>query len=176
MISPTNSILSNRAYANAYYYDMLYLGAFSNFQDLLYNVTLHPCMGIYLSHLQNQKPDIIQGTLPDENYAREIMQLFSIGLFELNTDGTSKLDVNGDLIPTYDIYDIQELSKVFTGLAGSERLDGGLATFANGFGAYDLREPMKMYYDFHSKREKVLIDGTVIPENQPDLADIDNVI
>jgi uncharacterized protein (DUF1800 family) len=176
VISPTNSILTNRGYANAHYYDMLYLGAFGNFHDLLYNVTLHPCMGIYLSHLQNQKPDIIQGTSPDENYAREIMQLFSIGLFELNTDGTPKLDANGDIIPTYDIEDIQELSKVFTGLSGSARLNGAATLFATGIGALDLREPMTMYYDYHSKREKVLIDGTVIPENQLGLDDVDDAI
>ncbi len=176
VISPTNSLLNNRAYANAHYYDMLYLGAFGNFHDLLYNITLHPCMGIYLSHLQNEKPDIIQGTSPDENYAREIMQLFSIGLFELNTDGTHKLDSNGNLIPTYNNDDIEELAKVFTGLAGSERLNGAMPQFTNGFGAYDLRKPMTMYYDFHSKREKVLIDGTVIPANQLGLADIDEAI
>ncbi len=176
VISPTNSLLNNRGYANSHFYDVLYLGAFGNFHDLLYNISLHPTMGVYLSHLQNQKPDIIQGTLPDENYAREIMQLFSIGLFELETDGTPKLDQNGELIPTYDIEDIQELAKVLTGLSGSDRLDENEAQFTNYFGAYDLRKPMKMYFDFHDKREKVLLDGTVIPANQPDLADFDTAI
>ena len=176
VISPTNSVLTSRAYANSHYYDVLYLGAFGNYRDLLYDVSLHPTMGIYLSHIQNEKPDIIQGRLPDENYAREIMQLFSIGLFELESDGSFKLDQNGELIPTYDIKDIQELAKVFTGLSGSERQNGAEALFTNTVGAYDLRKPMRMYFDFHDKREKVLFDDTVIPADQPGLSDFDTVI
>lgn len=176
VISPPNSLLNNRADANANYYDALYLGAFGNYYDLLYNVTLHPCMGIYLSHLQNQKADIVQGTLPDENYAREIMQLFSIGLYELNLDGSFKTDANGELMPTYDIQDIQELARVFTGLAGSERIDGIEAAFTTNFVAYDLTKPMKMYYDYHDKREKVLLDNLVLAANQEDLEDVDIAI
>lgn len=176
VISPINSLLTNRAYANAHYYDLLYAGAFRNFRDLLYDVTLHPCMGIYLSHLQNQKADIVQGTLPDENYAREIMQLFSIGLHELNLDGSFKRDASGNLIPTYDIADIQELSRVFTGLSGSARLDGNAPLFQNGIGSFDLREPMIMYYDYHDKREKVLPDDTVLPANQVGMSDVNLAI
>ena len=104
------------------------------------------------------------------------MQLFSIGLFELETDGSEKLDQNGQPIPTYDIEDIQELAKVFTGLSGSERLDGGEPLFTDRLGLYDLRQPMSVYFDFHDKREKVLIDGSVIPANQPGLSDFDAVI
>ena len=72
----------------ACYYDMLGENAFGNFRDLLEDVTLHPMMGIYLSHLRNQKEDPASGRVPDENYAREVMQLFSIGLVQLNPDGT----------------------------------------------------------------------------------------
>lgn len=176
VISPPNSFLNNKSYANANYYDVLYLGAFGNYRDMLYNVTLHPCMGIYLSHLQNQKADIVQGTVPDENYAREIMQLFSIGLYELNLDGSFKLDDNGELIPTYDIQDIQELSRVFTGLSGSKRFNDIEPTFNTLTSLFDLREPMTMYYDFHDKREKVLLDNTVIPANQPGMSDVDTAI
>lgn len=176
VISPINSLLTNRSYANSHYYDVFYLGAFDNYHDILSNVTYHPCMGVYLSHFQNQKADIVQGTLPDENYAREIMQLFSIGLYELNLDGSFKKDANGDLIPTYDITDIQEMSRVFTGLSGRERLDGGNPLFQNGYSAFDLRKPMLMYYNYHDKREKVLIDDTVLPANQPDIKDIDDAI
>ena len=118
VLSVSNSVLSNRGFLTSDYYDILYLGAFDNFRDMLFDVTMHPAMGIYLSHFQNEKADIIQGSFPDENYAREIMQLFTIGLLELNQDGSLKFDLDGNTIPTYTNEDIQELSKVFTGLSG----------------------------------------------------------
>ncbi len=176
VISPWNSTLVNKGYANSHYYDVLYLGAFGNFHDMFRDITLHPCMGVYLSHMQNQKADVVQGTLPDENYAREIMQLFSIGLYELHVDGSFKTDSNGDLIPTYDIEDIQELARVFTGLAGQSRLDQVAPEFYHSFHTYDLREPMAMYYDYHDKREKVLVDNTVIPAGQTGHTDIDMAV
>ena len=72
--------------------DLLGRDAFGNFRQLLEDVTLSPMMGLYLSHLANQKEDAATGRVPDENYAREVMQLFTIGLYELNADGTVKLD------------------------------------------------------------------------------------
>lgn len=176
VISPTNSLLSNRAYVNAVYYDILYQGAFGNYRDLLYQVSMHPAMGIYLSHYHNQKADIIQGTLPDENYAREIMQLFSIGLFELNNDGSFKLDANSNTIPTYDILDIQEISKVFTGLTGAPNGTGGGFVFGSGFGNYDLTQPMVLFQDYHDKQEKTLLDGSTLPANQSGMDDINQLI
>jgi hypothetical protein len=74
------------------FYDTLLEGSFGNFRTLLFNVAMHPCMGIYLNHLGNEKGDPVAGTFADENFAREIMQLFSIGLFDLNLDGTPHLD------------------------------------------------------------------------------------
>lgn len=173
VINPIKSFIGNRAYATSHFYDIFYLGAFGNYHDILYDVSLHPLMGSYLSHFQNQKADVIQGTLPDENYAREIMQLFSIGLNELNLDGTPKLDSNGETIPTYTIQDIQELARVFTGLSGRERFDDIVPQFTHSFGAFDLTKSMAMYYDFHDKREKLMIDNTVIPANQTGFTDID---
>ena len=76
----------------ASYYDVLLEHSFGNFRDLLRAVTLHPVMGLYLSHVNNAKSDPVANTFPDENYAREVMQLFSIGLFELNPDGTQRLE------------------------------------------------------------------------------------
>jgi len=107
--------LRNRGEGYASYYDVLYEGAFGNFEDMLRKVTLHPLMGRYLSHYKNKAADSDMQTQPDENYAREIMQLFTIGLHELNNDGTPKLDVECNPIPTYGIEDIQEMAKVFTG-------------------------------------------------------------
>lgn len=176
VISPTNSILNNKGFVNASYYDILYLGAFGNFRDLLFDVSMHPAMGLYLSHFQNKKADVIQGAFPDENYAREIMQLFTIGLYELNPDGSFKLDLNGNTIPTYTNEDIQELSKVFTGLAGGANVKGDPLIFNSGLNSYDLTIPMKMFQNYHDKTEKIMVDGTIIPANQAGMDDINQAI
>lgn len=175
VISPGTTTFTNRGFANASYYDLLYSGAFGNFRDMLFDVSMHPVMGNYLSHYQNEKADIIQGSFPDENYAREIMQLFTIGLLELNQDGSLKLDANGATMPTYTNEDIQELSKVFTGLAGSPAA-GATATFTSGFSLVDLTAPMKMYQNYHDESEKIMIDGTVLPAMQPGMDDINQAI
>lgn len=106
-------------YALANYYDMLMNNSFGNYRTLLDNITYHPAMGEYLTFLNNHATDIADGrqVYPDENYAREIMQLFSIGLYKLNIDGTEEKDVNNKSIPTYDNNDIAGLAKVFTGLS-----------------------------------------------------------
>jgi uncharacterized protein (DUF1800 family) len=108
--------LNANGVAMADYYDTLAKHALGNFRDLLLAVSLHPVMAYYLSSLGNEKPDPARNQYPDENYAREVMQLFSIGLWELNTDGTQKLDVQKNPIPTYDNDDIENLARVFTGL------------------------------------------------------------
>ena len=103
--------------AFAYYWDILNRGVTGNFRDLLEDVTLAPAMGRYLSMHGNRKGDPATGRLPDENFAREILQLFSIGLVELNIDGTSRLDSDGNEILTYSNDDIVNLARVFTGWA-----------------------------------------------------------
>lgn len=100
----------------ARYVDILQEGAFGNFREVLEEVTYSPVMGAYLTYAGNRKADPERGTAPDENYAREIMQLFTIGLHELNKDGTLKLDADGAPIETYTNRDIMELARVFTGL------------------------------------------------------------
>jgi len=97
------------------YYDMLADHADGNYRDLLEAITFHECMGVYLSSYRNRKADISKGRWPDENYAREIMQLFSIGLYELRQDGRLKVNDQGELIPTYDNDGITELARLFTG-------------------------------------------------------------
>ncbi|MEM8825848.1 MAG: DUF1800 domain-containing protein [Pseudomonadota bacterium] len=97
------------------YWDMLVRNAFGNFRDLLEDVTLHPAMAEYLTMLGSRRADERSGRRPDENYAREIMQLFTIGLYELNLDGTLRLGGNGQPIETYDNDDVTGLSEVFTG-------------------------------------------------------------
>jgi uncharacterized protein (DUF1800 family) len=99
----------------ANYLDTLDSALDGTFRDLLEKVTLSPAMGQYLTYRGNLKEEPLVGRQPDENYAREIMQLFSIGLYQLNADGTKKLDANGQPIPTYTADDVKGLAKVFTG-------------------------------------------------------------
>jgi uncharacterized protein (DUF1800 family) len=104
-----------RGYAVTAYWDLLKQHAFGNFRDLLEEVTLSAAMGNYLNTRGNQKEDLAKGRQPDENYAREVMQLFSVGLHELNLDGTEKRDGQGKKIETYDSDDVSQLARVFTG-------------------------------------------------------------
>ena len=100
-----------------FYQDILIRNAFGNFRDLLDDVTYSPAMGEWLTYLANRKGDPNSGRMPDENYAREILQLFSIGLVELNMDGTPRLNAQGQQIETYSNEDIEGLARVFTGLS-----------------------------------------------------------
>jgi len=114
VVSNSNGTLYGQPWALASYYDMLAANAFGNYRTLLEDVTLHPAMGVFLSSIQNQKADAEQNIHPDENYAREINQLFSIGLVQLNIDGTPRLS-GGQPIPTYDQATIRGFAAVFTG-------------------------------------------------------------
>lgn len=144
----------------ANYYDLMVRHAFGNYRDLLYDVATHPVMGIYLSHLGNRKADPVNRIYPDENFAREVMQLFTIGLWELNPDGTRKLDGSGQPIPTYDNGDITELARVFTGLSFGNN---------NNFDLYprDFTVPMKMWDAEHDCDAKTLLRGLQLPARTP---------
>jgi uncharacterized protein (DUF1800 family) len=123
-VTSRESAFDGNPYALASYYDLLLDQSFGNYRALLDSITYHPTMAVYLTFMNNHAQGIVSGNLvfPDENYAREIMQLFSIGLFELNQDGTEKKDVEGNSIPTYDNNDIAGLAKVFTGLSWQDAL------------------------------------------------------
>ena len=97
------------------YWDILTAGAFGNFREVLEEVTLNAAMGVFLNTLGNRKADPATGRVPDENFGREVMQLFSIGLFELELDGTVRTDGAGDPIETYTNEDVTGIAKVFTG-------------------------------------------------------------
>ncbi len=99
----------------AHFWDQLNTNAFGNFRQLLDDVTLNPVMGAWLNTRGNAKEDPATGRVPDENYAREVMQLFTIGLVQLNLDGTPRLDAGGRTIPTYTQDEVSELARVFTG-------------------------------------------------------------
>ncbi len=107
--------LDNRAEALSYFYDQLAINAFGNFRDILETTTLTPAMGRYLDMLRNDKPDQSVGRIPNENYGREIKQLFSIGLFRMWPDGTLILDSNDTPIVTYTQREIVGFAHVFTG-------------------------------------------------------------
>jgi len=155
------------------YYDMLLANAFGNFRDLLRAVTLHPVMGVYLSHVNNAKANPALNTFPDENYAREVMQLFTIGLFELNSDGTQKKDGSGNPIPTYDNADIQEFAKIFTGLSYGPG-QSGVAFFGNTNPV--MYVPMQMFDAFHDPGPKHLLNGVDVPAGQTGMQDIDAAV
>ncbi|MEO0606637.1 MAG: DUF1800 domain-containing protein [Pseudomonadota bacterium] len=152
----------------AYYQDILIRNAFGNFRDLLREVTYSPAMAEWLTYLRNRKGDENTGRMPDENYAREVLQLFSIGLIELNMDGTPRLDGQGQQIETYTNDDIIGLARVFTGLsyAGDDFWD----TPDDG----DIQQ-LQMYPDQHSPLEKTFL-GTTIPAGTPGIESIDTAL
>ncbi|WP_179957815.1 DUF1800 domain-containing protein [Exilibacterium tricleocarpae] len=154
------------------YTDLLMQHAFGNYRDILYDVTLSPAMGLYLSHLRNQKGDTSRGIFPDENYAREILQLFSIGVYALQQNGEPLLDTEGRRIETYSNETIRNFARVFTGLsyAPSNGRDDFLRNPRNMFA------PMKMYENYHDRGEKTLLNGVALPAGQDGLADINAAI
>ena len=160
-------ILRDHPYAITSYNDMLLDGAFGNFQRLLRNVALHPAMGNYLSHINNHKAIPEDNIFPDENFAREVMQLFSIGLHELEIDGTVRTDSEGRPIPAYDNDDIHELAKVFTGLSY-----GGDPSYFGRVWPPFFRSQMKMFEHAHTQGEKYLLNGQVVPDGQTGMEDI----
>ena len=147
----------------ANYYDMLLNDAFGNFRTLLFDVTLHPVMGVYLSHLLNKKA--ANNIFPDENYAREVMQLFSIGLWKLNQDGTRQLDGQGQPIPTYNNSNITEFARVFTGLGYAGNPSYSL--YPQNFLA-----PMKLWDTYHDCNAKTLLNGVTLPARTPSNPDV----
>ena len=170
VVSDTVNTLALNPHGISNYVDMLASNAFGNFEDLLRDVALHPSMGVYLSHLNNAKADPEAGTFPDENFAREVLQLFSIGLFELNPDGSEVIDSEGRPVPSYDNDDVRELARVFTGLSygGSNRRFGSRRP--------EFREPMRMFERHHDQGEKLILRETQLPAGLLGMEDIELAI
>jgi uncharacterized protein (DUF1800 family) len=129
------------------YYDLLVNHADGNYRDILGDVTFHECMGIYLSAYRNRKADLSKGRWPDENYAREIMQLFSIGLYKLRQDGRLKVNDQGELILIYDNEGIIEFARLFIGFKSQHNTSTSFYAGRN-FGA-----PMQMHYQEHDNNK-----------------------
>jgi uncharacterized protein (DUF1800 family) len=117
VISTLDATISARGEMAMHYYDMLEQGIDGTYRQLLENVALHPAMGKYLSHLGNRKGNEKTGRVPDENFAREVMQLFSIGLYKLNQDGSVQRDSQGQAIESYRADDIKGMAAVMTGFS-----------------------------------------------------------
>jgi uncharacterized protein (DUF1800 family) len=158
------------AEATAAYMDVLNRDAFGNFRTLLQDVTLSPSMGVYLDMLSNDKEDPETGRKPNENFAREILQLFTVGLYKLHPDGTLQLDVDGLPIATYDQDVIKGFAQVFTGwtFAGQDRSEEWRFYWPEP----DWRNPMEVWNEHHSPGAKQLLSGVVQPAGQSPAADL----
>ncbi len=195
VVSVANDTVRNRHYGTADYMDTLARNAFGSFRTLIEDVTLHPIMANYLSMIKNQKYDPATGVSPDENYAREVMQLFTIGLVQLHPDGTLKLNATGQPTATYDNSHITELAKVFTGWSyskaqanGAQFLsqwnNDGTITDNNNFnyggglpyGQAAFFNPLKMFQTRHDTGVKNIVNGVTIPANQTGDLDLDNAM
>jgi uncharacterized protein (DUF1800 family) len=152
--------LSSEQFGLSGYYDILIQNAFGNYRDIMGEITLNPVMGEYLSMKGNRKPNDAENIQPDENFARELLQLFSVGLEMLNQDGTPKLDEGGVPLPTYNQDTIQNFARVFTGWH-----------FAN---AEDFRwpqnkdylSPMTAWQEYHDTDSKTLFQNEELPAGQ----------
>ena len=148
-----------RGEAISYYYDKLLQDAFGKYGDILYNVSMSPAMAIYLTYANNQKTHLNDHNItitPDENYGREIMQLFSIGPFKLNLNGSAVVQ-NGRKVPTYDQEDVNEMSKVFTGLHFPHTTFGADLVEGNG----DSIHPMECDDSKHEAGAKLVLGETI---------------
>ena len=172
MVISQNSALVNTPYALADYYDMLARDAFGNFRTLMQDVTLHVGMGLYLNMLGNRKPDTARFIRPDENYARELMQLFTVGLVQLNVDGSNQL-VNGQPVPTFDQSVVEGFANVYTGWSYA-----GATSFAAARGnLVNQVQPMQAYPEQHSTLTKKVLSypgaaSTTIPADQTPAQDL----
>lgn len=165
VVSAQQLPLDRQAESLAHYYDILARNAFGSFRTLIGEVARSPAMGIYLSHQGNEKANPGKNTLPDENFARELMQLFTIGLYKLNSVGVAITNAEGVPVPSYTQQDIEELARVMTGWdlqynTKYGRQDGSFVDF------------MEFNLDHHDFGAKNLL-GQQIPANLPDGQDLD---
>ena len=176
VVSELGGMLDNQPFALASYLDTLNKNAFGNFRQLLEEVTLHPAMGRYLDMMGSEKEDAASGRTPNENYAREILQLFSIGLYQLQPNGTLQLDANGKPIPTYDQDEVKGFAKAFTGWhwgGNAVRHDG---TWRQPPVQYRWDLPMQAWSARHSTGQKQLLNGEVLPAGQTPEKDLQTAL
>ncbi len=170
VVSDRSFELQRSQFAMADYYDTFSQHAFGNYRELLEDVSLHAVMGMYLGHILNEKADPERNIRPDENYAREVMQLFSIGLYELNLDGTPQLDNDGNPIPAYGQFEVQEFARVFTGWTFS---NSNWPSGVTSHGSADNTLPMVAREEYHDTEEKRLLRGKLLPAGQTTRQDLE---
>ncbi len=153
------------------YYRLLSDGAFGNYRDLMRAVTLNPAMGRYLNMLNNRSQQVT-GVPPNENYAREVIQLFTLGTARLNDDGTPVLDATGAPVPTYTQADVTELARVFTGWTFG---DGNAATVPRKLARENYRVPMEAVEAYHDTGSKVFL-GERFPAGQSARQDLEQAL
>jgi uncharacterized protein (DUF1800 family) len=163
VVSEQAGVLLGQTQAVANYEDILTKNAFGNFRDILDGISHSPVMGVYLTYFKNQKPDPATGVHADENYAREVMQLFTVGLVMLNPDGTPKLDSTGTPLPTYGLPEVENMARVFTGWGSAPIPPDTISTPGAWLYDYDVMDPMACYQDYHDTGSKTIISGVVIP-------------
>jgi len=163
MVVSENSVLVNQGDALANYYDTLLDNSFGNFRALLKAVTLTPAMGQFLNMQGNNAGSLVTGLHANENYAREIQQLFSIGLNRLWPDGTLILDGQGNLVPTYNQNVVMGFASTFTGwnYYQTNQANGRLPT--QWYPAYNSTNPMVLVPQHHEYGTKLLLDNVVLP-------------
>ena len=152
---------------------MLRDNAFGNYYDLLRDVTLSPTMGRYLDMVRNQKTDPGSGLNPNENFGRELLQLFTVGTVVLNTDGTPKTDKDGHTTPTYTEDTVLNFARVFTGWGYPTHPLDNTPGFYNP--PYYIG-PMEPWDNRHDMTEKVLMDGYILPAGRPAVVDLDDAL
>ncbi|MFG6446665.1 DUF1800 family protein [Roseateles sp. BYS180W] len=169
VVSTANDSVSFESRNAAAYLDLLATHAGGSYRALLEGVALSPAMGMYLSHIRNQKEDYALGRSPDENFAREVMQLFTIGMVQLQSDGTPLL-VNQQTQPTFTAQDITDLAKVFTGWSWSapQTTEGWFWGWCPEFCmAGRETQPMQAYAQYHSTSEKRFLGVTIEAQTSP---------
>ena len=167
--------LSDNADGLATYYDLLTEHAFGNYRALLDALTLNPAMGAFQNVLRNDKEDPVTGTVPNENYARELMQLFSIGLNKLHPDGSLQFDANGLPQPTYSQETVAGLARVLTGWSwGGNNANVPDQWYVPVSQSY--RVPMVNFPSHHSTGEKRLLNGVTVPANQTGAKDLKDAL
>jgi endo-chitodextinase len=152
------------------YMDALNKNAFSTYRELLEAVTLQPAMGYYLNMMGSEKEDAANNKRPNENYAREVLQLFSVGLYELNADGSRKLDATGKPISTYDESIVKGFAQAFTGWNFAGNDTSKESTFDDP--KENWRESLQPWPGKHSAGTKKLLSGLVLPAGQTPQADM----
>ncbi len=163
LVVSENGVLLNKAHGLSAYYDTLLTNAFGNFRELIESVTLSPAMGLYLDMRANDKGDLPSGRNPNENYAREILQLFSVGLYRQWPDGTLVLNSQDKLVPTYGQEEVMGFARVFTGwnYYQTNQANGRLPT---GFSpSQNMTNHMVLVPTRHELGTKQLLDRVVLP-------------